>query len=75
MRYRLSQLSASTGFNTEIHMRHEHVRASGFVGRFLGSWKLALGELVIVTLGVPIALSADQWMQAREEAAREIGYL
>jgi len=24
----------------------------GLVGRFLGSWRLALGELVIVSLGV-----------------------
>lgn len=56
-------------------MMHDRAGATGFVGRFLGSWKLALGELVIVTLGVLIALSADQWIQAREEAAREIGYL
>ena len=56
-------------------MMDRHTRVSGFVGRFLGSWRLALGELVIVALGVLIALSADQWMQAREEAAREIGYL
>ena len=50
-------------------------RATGFVGRFLGSWRLALGELVIVTLGVLLALWADQAMQARQEAAREVGYL
>jgi hypothetical protein len=56
-------------------MTHDHARASGFVGRFLGSWQLALGELVIVALGVLVALWADQWMQAREEATREIGYL
>ena len=50
-------------------------RATGFVGRFLGSWRLALGELVIVTLGVLLALWADQAMQARQETAREVGYL
>lgn len=48
---------------------------SGFVGRFLGSWRLALGELVIVALGVMIALWADQWMEARQEAAMEVAYL
>jgi hypothetical protein len=37
----------------------------GFVGRFLGSWRLALGELVIIALGVMIALWADQAIQAR----------
>lgn len=50
-------------------------RTSGFVGRFLGSWRLALGELVIVALGVLIALWADQWMEVRQEAAREVAYL
>ena len=35
----------------------------------------ALGELVIVALGVLIALWADQAMQARQEAAREAAYL
>ncbi|MDP2470271.1 MAG: hypothetical protein Q8W45_02680 [Candidatus Palauibacterales bacterium] len=56
-------------------MMHDRAGGSGFVGRFLGSWRLALGELVIVALGVLIALWADQWMQAREEVAREVGYL
>lgn len=50
-------------------------RPRGFVGRFLGSWQLALGELVIVSLGVLIALWADQAMQKRQEAAAEVGYL
>jgi len=49
--------------------------STGFVGRFLGSWRLALGELAIVTLGVLLALWADQAMQAREEAARAASYL
>ena len=47
----------------------------GLVGRFLGSWQLALGELVVVALGVLIALWADQAMQTREEGARAISYL
>ncbi len=49
--------------------------STGFVGRFLGSWRLALGELAIVTLGVLLALWADQAMQAHEEAARAVSYL
>jgi len=56
-------------------MTDDRARASGFVGRFLGSWKLALGELAIVSLGVLIALWADQAMQARQEAARAVSYL
>jgi len=56
-------------------MVHDSTRASGFVGRFLGSWRLALGELVIVALGVLIALWADQWMQGRQDAAMEVAYL
>jgi hypothetical protein len=51
------------------------VRTSGFVGRFLGSWELALGELAIVALGVLIALWADQAVEARQEAARAVSYL
>ena len=47
----------------------------GFVGRFLGSWELALGELAIVALGVLIALWADQAVQARQEAERAASYL
>ena len=47
----------------------------GFVGRFLGNWKLAVGELVIVALGVLIALWADQAIQARQEAKLAISYL
>jgi hypothetical protein len=50
-------------------------RARGFVGRFLGSWKLALGELAIVSLGVLSALWADQWMQTRQEASMAVSYL
>jgi len=38
--------------------------------RFLGSWKRALGELAIVSLGVLLALWADQAMQTRQEATR-----
>jgi hypothetical protein len=56
-------------------MTNDHARASGFVGRFLGSWSLAVGELVIVALGVLIALWADQAIQARQEAALVISYL
>ena len=56
-------------------MTDGRARASGFVGRFLGSWKLALGELAIVSLGVLIALWADQAIQARQEDARAVGYL
>ena len=56
-------------------MKHDSTRTSGFVGRFFGSWKLALGELVIVALGVLLALWADQWMQARQEASLAVSYL
>ena len=45
------------------------------MGRFLGSWRLALGEFAIVTLGVLLALWADQAMQARQESARAVSYL
>ena len=51
-------------------MTDHNGRPSGFVGRFLGSWELALGELVIVFLGVLIALWADQAIQARDDPAR-----
>ena len=47
----------------------------GLVGRFLGSWRLAIGELVIVALGVLIALWADQAIQDRHEAELAISYL
>ena len=56
-------------------MSSDRAQAAGFVGRFLGSWKLALGELVIVFLGVLIALWADQAIQARQEAAMATSYL
>jgi len=56
-------------------MTNDRTRALGFVGRFLGSWRLALGELVIVALGVMIALWADQAMQGRQEAAMAVSYL
>lgn len=56
-------------------MTNDRTRPSGFVGRFLGSWRLALGELVIVSLGVLIALWADQAMQARQEDAMAVSYL
>ncbi len=56
-------------------MKENRVRASGFVGRFLGSWELALGEIAIVSLGVLIALWADQAIQARQDAAMAVSYL
>ncbi|MBT8070223.1 MAG: hypothetical protein KJO80_07300 [Gammaproteobacteria bacterium] len=56
-------------------MTNSRTRTMGFVGRFLGSWRLALGELVIIALGVMIALWADQAIQARQEAALAISYL
>ena len=56
-------------------MTEGNTRGRGFIGRFLGSWELALGELVIVALGVLIALWADQWMQDRQDTATAIGYL
>ena len=61
--------------HVEIYMTNDRARASGFVGRFLGSWRLAVGELVIVALGVLIALWADQAIHARQEAALAISYL
>ena len=42
------------------------------MGRFLGSWRLGLGALVLVALGVLIALWADQAVQARQDAARAL---
>ncbi len=56
-------------------MTNDRARASGLVGRFLGSWRLAIGELVIVALGVLIALWADQAMQTRQDADLAINYL
>lgn len=56
-------------------MLDRHARAPGFVGRFLGHWQLALGELAIVFLGVLIALWADQAIQVRQERASEVSYL
>ena len=56
-------------------MNYNRARASGLTGRFLGSWELALGEIAIVSLGVLIALWADQAIQARQDAATEISYL
>ncbi len=56
-------------------MTNDRARAAGFVGRFLGSWRLAVGELVIVFLGVLIALWADQAIQARQDAAMAVSYL
>ena len=56
-------------------MTENHARRPGFIGRFLGSWELALGELIIVALGVLIALWADQWMQDRQDTATAIAYL
>ena len=48
---------------------------AGLLGRFLGNWRLAVGELFIVALGVLIALWADQAIQARQEAALAVSYL
>jgi len=56
-------------------MADKHAQGSGLLGRFFGSWRLALGELVVVAPGVLIALWADQWMQARQEAALAVSYL
>ncbi len=56
-------------------MMSDRAPATGLVGRFLGSWRLALGELLIVALGVLVALWADQAIQAREEGARAVSYL
>lgn len=56
-------------------MTNDRTPAPGFVGRFFGSWTLALGELAIVFLGVLIALWADQAMQGRQEAAMAASYL
>lgn len=56
-------------------MMDERVGAPGQTARFRGTWKRALGELVIVALGVLIALWADQAIQARQDAARAVGYL
>lgn len=56
-------------------MKEKRARDSRFIGRFLRSWKLALGEVIIVSVGVLIALWADQAMQARQESAMEVGYL
>lgn len=56
-------------------MTNDLTRTTGFVGRFFGGWRLALGELVIVSLGVLIALWADQAIQARQEAVMAISYL
>lgn len=56
-------------------MTDSRTRGRGFVGRFLGSWQLAIGELVIVALGVLIALWADQWMQDRQDRSVAVAYL
>jgi hypothetical protein len=56
-------------------MNDDRARASGLVGRFLGSWELALGEIAIVSIGVLIALWADQAVQTRQEAAMAVSYL
>ncbi len=56
-------------------MTIDHPRKMGFVGRFLGSWQLAVGELAIVALGVLVALWADQAIQTHQEAKLAISYL
>lgn len=56
-------------------MKNKHARISSIASRFVGGWQRALGELAIVSLGVLLALWADQAMQARQEDARATGYL
>lgn len=56
-------------------MTDERGRGPGLLGRFAGSWRLAIGELVIVSLGVLLALWVDQAMQARQESDLAISYL
>jgi len=56
-------------------MTNDHAGMPRMAHRFLGSWKRALGELAIVSLGVLLALWADQAMQMRQETARASGYL
>ena len=51
-------------------MTNDHAGMPSMAHRFLGSWKRALGELAIVSLGVLLALWADQTMQTRQEATR-----
>lgn len=55
-------------------MSNDRARGPGLLGRFFGSWKLAVGELLIVALGVLVALWADQAIQARQEAALAFSY-
>jgi hypothetical protein len=59
----------------EIGVTNDDAPTPHMAGRFLGSWKRALEELAIVSLGVLLALWADQAMEARQEDARAIGYL
>jgi hypothetical protein len=56
-------------------MTNEPAHAPHTARRFLRSGRRALRELAIVSLGVLLALWADQAMQARQEAARATGYL
>ena len=35
-----------------------------------GNWKYALGELLIIVLGVLIALGVDNWKEERKERER-----
>ena len=56
-------------------MTDDHAWMARMAGRFLGSWKRALAELGIVSLGVLLALWADQAMESRQDGARAIGYL
>jgi hypothetical protein len=56
-------------------MTIDPTRTTGLLGRFLGSWRLALGELMIVSLGVLIALWADQAIQSRRDSALAVSYL
>jgi len=56
-------------------MSNDGPRESAPGGGLLRGGKRALAELAIVALGVLLALWADQAIQARQDAARAVGYL
>jgi hypothetical protein len=56
-------------------MTNDQARTPRMAGRLFGSWKRALGELAVVSLGVLLALWANQAVQVRQEDARATGYL
>jgi len=51
-------------------MTDDHAWTTRMAGRFLRSWKRALAELGIVSLGVLLALWADQAMESRPTPTR-----